>query len=172
MITRHSKSFKAFLPLVAISIFLSFSCGNDVAYANIGFFNSSIAGTYVANDVDGGKIMQISADGNITLIFSDQFLGKGSLGESYSNGLGSWKWVGLRKIVAQIVDVSYYSNNPGYFAGVGAYKAFIRFSRDLKTAYLTCDGGLFEPGVDPFAPDAEPISTFDCGKVEYHRVRP
>ncbi len=172
MIASHGfKSFTAFLALVTISIFLSMNCG-DVAYANIGLFNSSIAGTYLANDVDGGKIMQISADGNISLIFSDQFIGKGTQGEYYSNGLGSWKWIGLRKIAAEVVDVSYYSGDPGEFAGVAAYKAIITFSRNLRTAYLTCEGGLYKPGDDPFAPGVQPDSTFDCGEVVYQRVRP
>lgn len=165
-----SRLFTAFLAMVVLSIFFSITCGG-LAHANIGYFNSSIVGTYLANDVDGGKIMQISADGNITLIFSDQFIGKGSQGESYSNGLGTWKWIGIRKITAEVVDVSFDSEN-NIFTGVGAYKAFIRFSRDLKTAYLTCEGGVYEPGEDPFAPGAEPETTFDCGKVEYQRVRP
>lgn len=169
MIARErSRSFKAFLGLVAISIFLSLTCGG-VAHAKTGYLNSSIAGTYLAVTADDGKIMQINADGNITLILSEQFLGGGVLGESYSNGLGSWKWIGMRKITAEVVDVSY---KDGAYVGVGAYKAIIKFSHDFKTAYLTCEGGLYAPGVDPFAPDAVPLVDFDCGKTEYQRISP
>jgi len=165
-----SQVFKAFLAVLVLSIFLSMSCGS-VAHASSGFSNSSISGTYLAIGEDSGKIMQISADGNITLIFSDQFLGKGSSGESYSSGLGTWKRIGVRKIVAQVVDISYYGDSATY-EGVAAYKATIIFSRGLRTAHLTCEGGLYDPGVDPFASDAVPTDTFDCGNIEYHRIRP
>ena len=166
-----SQVFKAFLAVVVLSIFLSMSCGS-VAHANSGFDNSSISGTYLAIGEKSGKIMQISADGNITLIFSDQFLGMGASGEYYSSGLGTWKRIGVRKIVAQVVDISYDGGDSATYAGIAAYKATIIFSRGLKTAHLTCKGGLYNPGVDPFASGADPTDTFDCGEIEYQRVRP
>jgi len=172
MSSRHRfTSFKALFTCTLIFISVSWIGGGDVAHAGMGYFPWPIAGTYLSVEQDGANIMQISADGNMSFITSDQFAGLGGLGESYSDTLGSWKWTGTRKITAELLDIGF-DKDDGTFVGVAAYTAFIKFSRDLKTANLTCKGAVFGPGVDPFGPGAEPItgSEFTCGEMKFQRV--
>lgn len=172
MTFRHkSASFKVLFTFAVIPILLAWTGAKGVAHAGIGSFLWPIAGTYLETTGERAQIMQISADGNISFITSDQFAGLGVLGESYSDSLGSWKWTGPRKITAELLDVSV-NKTSGTFEGVAAYTAYINFSYDLKTAELICEGAIYEPGVDPYEPGVQPIegSEFHCGTMVFHRV--
>lgn len=136
-----------------------------------GFYSEKIAGTYLSIMGDGAVIMQIHADGNLSIIGSEQFAGGGVIGESYSNSLGTWKWIGWLKITATMVNVAY-DPSDGAFVGVSASKNWITFTKDFGTATFTCKGAIFPPGVNPFEFGVTPIpgSEFTCGEVVFHRI--
>ena len=50
----------------------------------------------------------------------------------------------------------------------------IKFDRWYQSARVTCKGEIYPPGMDPFSPDAEPISEseFTCGEegLVFHRL--
>ena len=132
-----------------------------------------IGGTYLATQSDASSILQINRDGNISMIASEQFRGGGVLGESFGNSVGTWKWTGKSEITAIMVDIAFVAGS-GSFIGVAAFTNFITFSKDLKTATLTCQGAIFPPGVDPLKAGATPIagSEFTCGEVQFNRIEP
>ena len=150
-----------FLIPIGLSASLGWAAGKDVG------------GTYLDTQNGASTIMQISRDGNFGLIASEQFGGGGVLGESFSNSLGTWKWTGKSKISAKTVNIAFDAGN-GSFTGVAAVTYFITFSKDLKTATLTCQGAIFPPGVDPFKAGATPIagSEFTCGESQFNRIDP
>ncbi len=139
---------------------------------DLGSLGKISAGTYLAVENDEVTIMQINQDGNLSLIFSNQF-GGGILNDPFSNTLGSWKRSGLRELTATAVDITFKSDD-GAFVGVAAATYIIKFDRRFQAAGVTCAGAIFAPGVNPFAPGAEPISgsAFTCGEeaLIFHRV--
>ncbi len=160
-IKRSFAVLKVFLIPIVLSASFGWAAGKDVG------------GTYLATLNDASAIMQINRDGNIGFIFSEQFKGGGVLGESYSNAMGTWKWTSKSEITAKTVDIAFDAGN-GSFMGVAAFTNFITFSKDLKTATMTCQGAIFPPGVDPFKAGATPIagSEFTCGEVQFNRIDP
>lgn len=141
------------------------------SFAGPHYKNNKIAGTYLEIKGDGANIMHIHADGNLSIISSEQFAGGGIIGESYSNSLGTWKWTGWLEITATTVNICYEPAD-GAFVGVGATTNWITFNSDFDTATLTCEGAVFPPGVDPCDPGAEPIpgSEYTCGEAVFHRI--
>ena len=133
--------------------------------------DQGIAGTYITIKSDGANILQLTEDGNMTFIMSDQFINKGIVGESYSNTKGNWKEIGERQIAVSTVDVTF---KDGKFAGVAYADYTIEFDENYEVAYLNCQGAIYPPGVDPMAADAQPIdgSQFKCQKqAKFKRVR-
>ncbi len=160
-INRSFAVLKVFLISIALSASLGWAASKDVG------------GTYLSTGNDASAIMQINRDGNVSMISSEQFGGGGVLGESFGNSVGTWKWTGKSKITAITVNIAFETGS-GSFMGIGAFTNVITFSRDLKTATLTCEGAIFAPGVDPFEAGATPIagSEFTCGEVQFNRIEP
>lgn len=129
-----------------------------------------IAGTYLRVSDRGAIMLQIDLDGNFTIMDSGQFSG-GVLDGLYSDTLGSWQRNGLREIIATTVNLTY-ARDDGAFIGVGAFDYVITFDAAFQTALLTCEGAIFAPGVDPFAPGAQPIagSEYVCDPLEFQRL--
>lgn len=156
--------------LVSTATFvLSSTVGLAIA-ENRSEFGERVAGTYLSNGGDDAVILQLGRDGNMTVILSEQFLSLGVIGESFSDTLGTWKRAGNRKIVASSVNIAF---DGEIFVGVAATKYVISFDPPFGTAFLGCTGALFSPGVDPFAPNAEPIpgSEFTCNEYTLARLR-
>lgn len=153
----------AFLILGLVSPTLAF---------DIGGFGGKSAGTYLDIEKDAANILQINQDGNLSFIFSSQFSG-GDLGAPFSNTLGSWKRSGKRELTAKAVDLTFKSEG-GQFVGVGAATYVITFDKKFRSAFVTCEGAIYPPGVNPFDPKADPIdgSEFSCGDegLEFHRL--
>ncbi len=90
---RASRSFfitMAVLALLALATFpikgqVSPGLANDEAG-----LGKKIAGTYLGVQKDAAQILQVSGDGNLSVILSIQFSG-GAAGLRFSNALGSWK---------------------------------------------------------------------------------
>ena len=137
-----------------------------------GGFGTFGVGTYLAIQKDSATILQIHGDGTLGLIFSAQF-GGGVLSDPFSNTLGSWKRSGLGELTATTVDITF-ERESGVFVGVAAATYIIQFDRWFQSARVTCKGEIFPPGVDPYSPDAEPISgsEFTCGEegLVFHRL--
>ena len=129
-----------------------------------------IAGTYLGVQKDSAQILQISADGNLSMILSIQFSG-GAAGLRFSNALGSWRETGEREITAKAVDIDFRPED-GTFAGVGAATYVIRFDESLQTAIVSSKGAVFPPGVNPVLdPDADPIPDGEfTHRDELHRL--
>ena len=129
-----------------------------------------IAGTFLGVQKDAAQILQISADGNLSMILSIQFTG-GAAGLRFSNALGSWKKTGKLEITAKAVDLDFRSED-GTFAGVGAATYVIRFDKTVQIASMTSEGAVFPPGVNPFLdPDAAPIPDSEfTHRDELHRL--
>ena len=85
----------------------------------------------------------------MSFIFSIQFSGSGLiLDESFSNTFGSYKRTGKREITATTVDLSFETGD-GTFIGVASATYVLKFNREFQTANVTCEGAIFEPGVNP-----------------------
>ena len=162
--------FVAAVALVAVAAFL---VSGDTRWAladEEGGLGDKIAGTYLAVLVDGGQMLQISRDGNLSFVFSIQFSPSGVLGESFSDTLGSWKRTGQREITAGAANLAF--QNGSVFFGVATTTYVIKFDQKFQTGTLICQGRLFPPGVDPFHPEAIPIpnSEFTCPAIDFHRI--
>ena len=79
------------------------------------------------------------------------------MSDPFSNTLGFWKRSGFRELTATAVDITFESDG-GDFVGVAAATYFFQFDKWFQSARVTCEGMIFPPGVNPFAPGAEPIS--------------
>ena len=161
---------RQFVLLIVTATFVWSSAVGMAVAENGQDFGERIAGTYLSNTEDDAVILQLGRDGNLTVILSEQFLNLGVIGESFSDTLGTWKRAGSRKIVASAVDIAF---DGEVFVGVAAAKYVVSFDHPFRTAFLSCTGALFPPGVDPFAKDAEPIpgSEFTCNEYTLKRLR-
>ncbi len=133
-------------------------------------FSKRIAGTYLGVQKDAAQILQISEDGNLSMILSIQFSG-GAAGLRFSNALGSWKETGKREITAKAVDLDFRAED-GAFAGVAAATYVINFDEKIQTAIVSSKGAVFPPGVNPLLdPDADPIPDGEFShRNELHRL--
>ena len=158
--------------MTAMAPFVVLGQANSTSAFGPGGFGTVGVGTYLAIQNDSAIILQIHRDGTLDLIFSAQF-GGGVLSDPFSNTLGSWKRSGLGELTATTVNITFESEG-GAFVGVAATTYFIKFDRWFQSARATCKGEIFPPGVDPFSPDAEPISgsEFTCGEegLVFHRL--
>ena len=160
------------LLIAALATFFVVGPASPTFAFDLGGLGKKSAGTYLAIENNEAMILQINQDGGLSLIFSSQF-GGGVLGDPFSNTLGSWKRSGFRELTATAVDITFTSGS-GDFVGVAAATYFIKFNKWFQSARVTCEGAIFAPGVNPFAPGAEPISgsEFTCGEegLLFHRL--
>ncbi len=126
------------------------------------------AGTYLAIG-DSARILQISQDGNLRHIFSQQFSG-GALDLPFSNSWGSWKEAGEREMTAKMASLTFKSGTHE-FIGVAGATWVIKFDEEFLTANVTYKGAIFPPGVNPFDRNAQPLaeSAFERTTV-FHRI--
>ncbi len=154
-----SRSFFIIMAVLALLALAAFQIDGQVSPAladEQAGLGKQIAGTYLGVQKDAAQILQISEDGNLSVILSIQFSG-GAADLRFSNSLGSWKKTGEREITAKVVDVDFRSKD-GTFAGVAAATYVIKFDKKLQPASVTYEGAVFPPGVNPFLdPDADPI---------------
>ena len=147
---RASRSF--FITMAVLALLALAACLAD----NEAGLGKKIAGTYLGVQKDAAQTLQISGDGNLSVILSIQFSG-GAAGLRFSNALGSWKETGERKITAKTVDLDFRPKD-GTFAGVSAATYVINFDEKFQTASMNWKGAVFPPSVNPFLdPDADPI---------------
>ncbi len=168
MASRSSFMTRAVLAFLALA-----ACLSQVSPAladNEAGLSNKIAGTYLGVQKDAARILQISEDGNLSMILSIQFSG-GAAGLRFSNALGSWKETGKREITAKAVDLDFRAED-GAFAGVAAATYVINFDEKIQTAIVSSKGAVFPPGVNPLLdPDADPISDGEFShRNELHRL--
>lgn len=160
------------LLIAALPALVVFGQTSPASAFDLGGLGKRSAGTYLAIENDGATILQINQDGNLSLIVSSQFKG-GVLSDPFSNTLGSWKRSGKRELTATAVDITFESAG-GVFVGVAASTYFIKFDKWFQSAKVTCEGAIYDQGVNPFAPGVEPISgsEFTCGEegLLFHRL--
>ncbi len=167
--------FIAVVALITLATFLISGQVSPTLAGDQGGLGKKIAGTYLAVQDGAAQALQISEDGNLSIIISFQFSG-GVCGFLFSDTLGSWKKTGRREITARIVNLNFRnfeSGDVGAFAGVATATYLIKFDKKFQAANVMCEGAIFRPGVNPFEPDAEPIldSEFNCGAgLEFDRV--
>jgi hypothetical protein len=163
--------FVAAVALITVATFLISGQAGRALADEEGGLGDKIAGTYLAVMENGGQVLQISRDGNLSFIFSIQFSSGGILGHSFSDTLGSWKKTGTREITAGAVDLAFQSGT-GFPVGVAATTYVIKFDQKFQTGTVTCQGRIFPPGVDPFHLGAIPIanSEFTCPGIEFRRI--
>ena len=149
--------------LTALLNLLILGQGNLTFAWDIGDLGKKSAGTYLSVENEVSTILQINRDGNLNLVFSGQFSG-GALNNPFSNILGSWRRSGKRELTSTAVDITF-ERGSGNFVGVAAVTYVINFDKKFQSALVKCEGAIFPPGENPFAPGAEPImdSHFDCG---------
>ena len=163
----------SFITTAALAFLALAACLSQVSPAladNEAGLSKKVAGTYMGVQKDGAQILQISEDGNLSMMLSIQFSG-GAAGLRFSNGLGSWKETGEREITAKVVDLDFRPED-GTFAGVGAATYVIKFDKKLQTAIVSSEGAVFPPGVNPLLdPDADPIPGGEfTHRDELHRL--
>lgn len=128
------------------------------------------SGTYLSILPDGANILQLTADGNMTFIMSDQFDHGGVVGDSYSNTKGVWKKSKKKTVIANTVDIAFGDSD---FIGVAHARYTIQFGQNFQTATLSCKGAIYPPGVNPLEKNAEhvPNSDFTCGEpIHFQRL--
>ncbi len=162
-----------FITVVALTVLATFLISGQVSPTladDEGGLGKKISGTYLSVQEDEAQALQISEDGNLSIIISFQFSG-GVLDLLFSDTLGSWKKTGKREITARTVNLNFESGD-ATFAGVAIATYLIKFDKKFRTANVTCEGAIFPPRVNPFDPDAEPIpgSELTCGDLEFDRV--
>ncbi len=160
----------AVLVLLALAAFLIKDQVSPALADDEAGLGKKIAGTYLGVQKDATQILQISEDGNLSVILSVQFSG-GAAGLRFSNTLGSWKKTGKGEITAKTVDLVFRPED-GTFTGVGAATYVINFDKKLQTASVTTEGAVFPRGVNPFLdPDANPIPDGEfIRRLELHRL--
>ena len=135
-------------------------------------FGHETAGTYLAVDGDGAVILQLTADGTMTVMYSLQFAG-GALNDRFSNTLGTWKETGERAIEAATSDIVYDAD--GTFVGVAMTDYSMKFDQSLNSVHASCTGAIYAPGSNPLDPDTDPVANgeFDCGDapMNFQRVQ-
>ncbi len=167
-----SRSFFITMTVLALLALAAFPIKGQVSPAladDEAGLGKKIAGTYLGVQKDAAQILQISEDGNLSVILSIQFSG-GAAGLRFSNTLGSWRKTGEREITAKTVDLV--RPKDGTFAGVAAATYVIKFDKKLKTASMTWEGAVFPPGVNPILdPDADPIPDVKFSRdAKLHRL--
>ncbi len=171
MHTIHRSSI--FITVVALSVLATFLISGQVSPTladDEGGLGKEISGTYVAVQDDAAQTLQISEDGNMSVIFSSQFSG-GALVNLFSDNLGSWKKTGQREITARTVVLNFEKGGDGTFVGVATTTYLIKFDKKFQTANVTCEGAVFPLGVNPILdPETTPLVEFTCGDLEFDRV--
>ncbi len=161
-----------FITVVALTVLATFLISGQVSPSladDEGGLGKKSAGTYLAVQDDAAQILQISEDGNLSVIFSIQFSG-GALDNLFSETLGSWKKTGKREITARTVSLNF-ERGDGTFVGVATATFLIKFDKKFQTANVTCEGAVFPPGVNPILdPEQIPLVEFTCGDLEFDRV--
>ena len=151
----HIRVFQLFTSLFAMAVLSSFF-GCNMPQEEQNDLGKKISGTYLAVTKNGTRIVQIERNGNLSLIMTEQLIGGGAIGESYSNTMGSWKKRGKREIATVTVDLSYFSQDNSYM-GVAKASCGIMFNEEFTEATMTCDGAVYPPEVDPLSSDARAI---------------
>ncbi len=157
-----------FIAVVATTFLISGQVSPTLAGDQRGL-GKKIAGTYLAVQDGEAQALQISEDGNLSIIISIQF--SGGVGVLlFSDTLGSWKKTEKREITARVVNLNFDSMD-GAFAGVATATYRIKFDKKFQAANVTCEGALFDPDVNPIRnPDLAPLFEFTCGDLEFDRV--
>ncbi len=156
-----------FIAVVAATFLISGQVSPTLAGDQSGL-GKKIAGTYLAVQDGEAQALQISEDGNLSIIISIQF--SGGVGEVlFSNTLGSWKKTGRREITARVVNLNFVSG-VGMFAGVATATYLIKFDKKFQAANVTCEGALFDPSVNPIRDSDPPLFEFTCGDLEFDRI--
>ncbi len=161
-----------FIAVVAATFLISGQVSPTLA-GDQGGLGKRIAGTYLAVQDGEAQALQISEDGNLSIIISIQF--SGGVGVLlFSDTLGSWKKTGKREITARIVNLNFHnleSGDFGKFAWVATATYLIKFDKKFQAANVTCEGALFDPDVNPIRnPELDPLFEFTCGDLEFDRV--
>ena len=132
-----------------------------------------LAGTYIATLPERAEILQIHRDGTAEITLSDQVT-SGAGGFTFSDSLGSWKRTGAKRLAARFVNLNFDVTGPAAtYSGAAVVDYVLQFGADFNTFSASCDGKIYPPGVDPFAPGATPVTVFDCAYLDgflYKRV--
>lgn len=131
------------------------------------------AGTYVASLPERAEILQIHRDGTVEQTLSDQVTA-GAGGFTFSDSLGSWKVTGPRTLSARLVNLNFdLTGSAPAFSGIAVVDFTLQFAPSFRTFTASCQGKIYPPGQDPFAPTVPPSVEFDCAYLNgfhYQRV--
>lgn len=124
------------------------------------------AGTYLASLPDRAEILQLHRDGTAEITLSDQVTA-GAGGFTFSDSLGSWKVAGARKLTARFLNLNFDVTGPfATFSGTAVVDYEYQFGANFRTIAASCQGKIYPPGQDPFAPGSTPVVTFDCSYLD------
>lgn len=129
-------------------------------------------GTYVASLPDLGEILQIHPDGRVEQTVSDQVTA-GAGGLTFSDSYGTWKVIGPRTLFARLLNLNFNLTGPApVYSGIAVVDYTFHFSPGFDTITLSCQGKIYPPGQNPFAPTVPPSVEFDCTYFNgYHYQR-
>ncbi|HBL29617.1 MAG TPA: hypothetical protein DD490_22515 [Acidobacteria bacterium] len=134
---------------------------------------SGFTGTYIATLPERAEIMQLHRDGTAEITLSDQVT-FGAGGFTFSDSFGSWKVAGARRLEARFVNLNFDVTGPAAtYSGAAVVDYVLQFAPTFRTFTASCQGKIYPTGVDPFAPGAVPVTTFDCAYLDgfqYRRV--
>jgi hypothetical protein len=133
----------------------------------------SFTGTYVASLPDRAEIVQLHRDGTVEQTLSDQVTA-GAGGFTFSDSLGSWKVAGPRTLSVRLINLNFDLTGPApAFSGIAVVDFTFEFAPGFRTFTASCQGKIYPPGQDPFAPTVPPSVEFDCSYLNgfhYQRV--
>jgi len=134
---------------------------------------SSFTGTFIATLPERAEILQLHGDGTAEITLSDQVTA-GAGGFTFSDSFGSWKITGPRKLSARFVNLNFDVTGPAAtYSGAAVVDYVLQLGAHFRTMTASCQGKIYPTGVDPFAPGAVPVTTFDCAYLDgylYKRV--
>src|SRR4029077_9930249 len=129
------------------------------------------AGTYVASLPDRAEILQLHADGTAAQTLSDEVTA-GAGGFTFSDSFGSWEVRGPRTVSLRLLNLNFDLTGPAAaFSGVAVVDFTLQFAPGLGTFDASCQGKIYPPGQDPFAPTVPPSVEFDCSYLNGYHYR-
>lgn len=159
-------------PARLLSILALLTLGTSLAAADPPGRRKDFAGNYFASLPDRAEILQLHQDGTAGMTLSDEVT-SGAGGFTFSDSYGSWKVAGPRKVSARFLNLNFDVTGPPAYTGIAVVDYTLQFSAGFRTFTASCQGKIYPPGQDPFAPTVPPSVEFDCAYLNgylYQRV--
>ena len=140
--------------------------GARLAAAGTPASGTDFSGTYTATLPERAEILNLHRDGTAEITLSDQVTA-GAGGFIFSDSFGSRKIAGPRTLKARFLNLNFDLTGPAAtYSGVAVVDYIYQFAPTFQTFSASCQGKIYPPGTDPFAPGSVPVVEFDCSYLD------